>query len=52
MKNGLLETSILAIYLDQWIEVTLNKGSTMKGGYIEITSYLLFMQRQPTASAK
>ena len=45
-------TSILAIYVDQWIDVTLNKGSTMKGGYIENKSWLLVTQRQPTESAK
>ena len=45
-------TSILAIYVDQWIKVTLNKGLTMKGEYFEIKSWLLLMQRQPTESAK
>ena len=50
--NSFIWTSILAIYVEQWIEVTSNKGSTIKAGYIEIKSWLIFMQRQPTKSAK
>ena len=42
MKNGLFSASLSgrsfsAIPHDQWIEVTMNKGSKMKGGWIGIT---------------
>ena len=38
-------TSILVIYVDQRIAITLNKGLTMKGGFIEIKSWLLYMMQ-------
>lgn len=42
MRSGLFSASLTgnpysAIPLDQWIEVTMNKGSKMKGGWIGIT---------------
>ena len=42
MRDGLFSASLSgrpfsAIPLDQWIEVTMNKGSKMKGGWIGIT---------------